>query len=437
MYEQYTLFEQNLRTPLADNVRPQTLNDYVGQQHLLGKGMPLRLAIENDNITSMLLWGPPGVGKTTLAKIIASSTKSIFKSISAVTSGIKDIKSIFEEATANRYMGKKTILFIDEIHRFNRSQQDVLLPYVENGTIVLIGATTENPSFEINSALLSRLTVYTLNTLNKTDIITILNNAINVLTKNSPNAIAIEEDCLNIIADYSNGDARSALNLLDNILSLYTGSSIITADYINQVFQNQLPIYSRNGDEHYNMISALHKSMRNSDYNAALYWLSRMLDSGENPTYIARRLIRFASEDIGLADPNALQQATLAFEASRYIGLPECDVNLAQAVVYLSLAPKSNSLYTAIESSKDIAKKTRQEVVPFHLRNASTSLMANLGYGAGYIYAHDTETKTSNMNCMPNNLKQLQFYYPSDQGNEIQVSERIKSLQQQKTETST
>ncbi|MDE5539988.1 MAG: replication-associated recombination protein A, partial [Bacilli bacterium] len=372
--------------PLAERMRPTCLDDFYGQEEIVGENSPIKRMIETDNISSMILWGPPGVGKTTIAKIIAKSTNSVFYELSATTTGVKEIKELTHSAKINRMNGKRTIVFVDEIHRFNKSQQDTFLPYVENGNIILIGATTENPSFEVNSALLSRTKVFTLSSLSCENLVKILKAAL----KKFYSDVTIDDDSLELIANINCGDARSTLNTLENIINISKKRKITKDDVLNYSNKKSF-IYDKNGEEHYNLISALHKSMRNSDPNAALYYLARMLEAGENPLYIARRLIRFASEDIGLADPNALTQAINAYQASHFIGVPECSVNLAQAVVYLSVTAKSNSLYKAYEKVKVDAIKTNNLKVPLNLRNAVTKLDLEMHYGEGYIYAHDEQ----------------------------------------------
>lgn len=427
---------QNIFKPLAEKMRPSTLDDFFGQREIVGEDSPIRKMIENDTITSMIFWGPPGVGKTTLAKIIANQTNSLFYELSAVTAGVKEIKEFIEIAKYNKSNGKKTIVFVDEIHRFNKSQQDAFLPHVENGNIILIGATTENPSFEVNSALLSRSKVYVLKCLSKADILGILKRALNENYEYLN--VIIDDECLNIIADISNGDARNALNTLEsviNIASLKKGKRIITKDNLENSLQSKVFLYDKNGEEHYNLISALHKSMRNSDPDAALYYLARMLEAGENPLYIARRLIRFSSEDVGLANPSALVQATSVYDACHYIGMPECNVNLAQLVVYLSLSPKSNSLYTAYMNVSKDAKRTMEEKVPLHLRNAVTKLDSELGNGKGYKYAHDYEDKITNMQCLPDSLKGKKYYYPTNSGSEKQFGAILKRVEQIKNKS--
>ena len=433
-FRQTTMFDgMQPPAPLADRVRPRTLAEFAGQQHLLGEGKILKTLIDSDNISSMIFWGPPGVGKTTLAMIIADLTKADFVTFSAVTSGIKEIKEVMLRAEDARRMGTKTILFIDEIHRFNKSQQDAFLPYVEKGSITLIGATTENPSFELNSALLSRCRVFVLNPLDTGDIVGLLKHAMSDERGFGSLKIEIAEDVLNMIAVYSNGDARTALNTLDLVVTGSRGSGdkvVITREAVEQAISKKTLLYDKNGEEHYNLISALHKSMRNSDCDASLYWLARMLESGEDPLYIARRVIRFASEDIGMADPRALEVAVAAYSAVHAIGVPECNVNLAQAVVYMATVPKSNALYTAYDAAKRDALSTIAEGVPLHLRNAPTKLMSELGYGKGYRYAHDFKEKTTDMQCLPDNLKDRQYYFPGDEGFERKVKEGLKFLKE-------
>ncbi|WP_315069140.1 replication-associated recombination protein A [uncultured Clostridium sp.] len=435
-FMQGSLFENMNKAPLADRVRPRTLDEYIGQDHILGKGKVLRQLIEADNITSMILWGPPGVGKTTLAMIIANRTNADFITFSAVTSGIKEIKEIMSKAEQGRMLGTRTVIFVDEIHRFNKAQQDAFLPHVEKGNIILIGATTENPSFEVNSALLSRSRVFVLNSLQKEDIIKLLKNVLKDERGYGNRNIDISEELLSLIALYSNGDARTALNVLEMAVmsgELKGRSTVISKEIVEGCIQKKALLYDKNGEEHYNLISALHKSMRNSDPDAAVYWLARMLEAGEEPLYIARRLIRFASEDIGLSDPKALELTIAVYNAVHYLGMPECNVNLTQAVVYLSVAPKSNALFKAYEKAKTDAQSTIAEGVPLHLRNAPTKLMAELGYGKGYRYAHDLDDKVVNMQCLPENLKARQYYNPTDQGLEKNIKERLELIKKLKS----
>ncbi|QVK16874.1 replication-associated recombination protein A [Mycoplasmatota bacterium] len=432
MYQKTSLFYNHDQTPLPDRVRPRNLSEIFGQDHLISEGKVLRKIIESDQVTSMILWGPPGVGKTTLAMIIANMTKANFINFSAVSSGIKEIKEVMLKAEQNRLLGIKTVLFIDEIHRFNKAQQDAFLPHVEKGNISLIGATTENPSFEVNSALLSRCHVFVLNPLNEKDITRLLKHILKDSRAFSNKKIKIDDELLSSIAAFSNGDARSALKILDmTVMSSSEDEGIIyiKKETVEECMQNKILLYDKSGEEHYNLISALHKSMRNSDPDAAVYWLARMLEGGENPLYIARRLIRFASEDIGLADPRALDITVSAYQASHFNGMPECNVNLTQAVVYLSLAPKSNALYLAYDKAKKDALNTLSEGVPYQLRNAPTKLMDSLGYGKNYTYAHDFENKITNMQCLPNNLKNQRYYEPTEQGLEKKFKDRLSYLQ--------
>ena len=415
--------------PLADRMRPETLEDYIGQEHLLGKGKILRQMLEKDMIPSMIFWGPPGVGKTTLARIIANRTQSNFVNFSAVTSGIREIKDIMKQADEGRIYGTRTLCFVDEIHRFNKAQQDAFLPYVEKGSITLIGATTENPSFEINAALLSRCKVFVLKELTATDLTAMLSHALRDARGFGRSTVHMEESLLSTIATFANGDARTALNTLEmavlNGEISSDGSITVTAETLEQCLGKKTLLYDKNGEEHYNLISALHKSMRNSDPDAAVYWLARMLEAGEDPLFIARRLIRFASEDIGLADCQALQIAVAAYQACHFNGMPECNLNLAQAVVYLSLAPRSNALYRAYETAKIDAKNQLAEPVPLNIRNAPTSLMEELHYGEGYTYAHDTEEKIARMTCLPESLKDRRYYLPTEEGTEKVWKERL------------
>ena len=429
--EQLSLFTQevSMSAPLASRLRPQTLDDYVGQGHLVGKGRVLRQMLDTDRISSMIFWGPPGVGKTTLARIIANMTHSSFIDFSAVTSGIKEIKEVMKRAEDSRMMGVKTIVFVDEIHRFNKAQQDAFLPYVEKGSIILIGATTENPSFEINSALLSRCKVFVLQALTEEDIRRLLHHALNDSKGLGNTPIHIEERLVNAIAVFANGDARTALNTLDmavlNGEIQPDGSIVVKEEVLEQCIGKKMLLYDRNGEEHYNLISALHKSMRNSDPDAAIYWLARMLEAGEDPLYIARRLVRFASEDVGIADSKALQVAVAAYQACHFNGMPECDVNLAHAVVYLSMAPKSNALYIGYGKAKADAAQMLAEPVPLQIRNGVTELMQELHYGEGYQYAHDTKEKLTDMECLPESLKGKEYYVPGDQGQEAAIKEKL------------
>lgn len=431
--QQQSIFDnRGFSNPLASRMRPQTLADYVGQQHLLGNGKILRQLIDQDQVSSMIFWGPPGVGKTTLARIIAGKTKADFVDFSAVTSGIKEIKEVMSKAENSRIMGEKTILFVDEIHRFNKAQQDAFLPFVEKGSIVLIGATTENPSFEINSALLSRCKVFVLQALSVDDLTCLLKKVLTDPKGFGYYEVEITDEMLSMIAGFANGDARIALNTLEMIIlnGDNDGEKItVTKGIIEQCTNKKSLLYDKNGDEHYNLISALHKSMRNSDVNAAIYWLARMLEAGENPLYVARRLIRFASEDIGMADSRALEIAVAAYQACHFIGMPECSVHLTHVVTHLSLAPKSNALYVAYEKAKKDASEMISEPVPLQIRNAPTKLMKELHYGEGYEYAHDTEDKLTMMQCLPDSLLDRQYYIPTTQGNEAKVKEWMDKIE--------
>ncbi len=419
--------------PLADRMRPRTLDEFIGQERLLGPGKPLRLQIESDSVSSMILWGPPGCGKTTLARLIARLTRSEFISFSAVLSGIKEIKQVMADAEHKSRTGHRTIVFVDEVHRFNKSQQDAFLPHVEAGHITFIGATTENPSFEVISPLLSRTKVYILEALPTPLIADLLRRALNDTERGLGNEnISATEDVLFRISSFANGDARSAYNTLDlaarSAQPDASGTRTITQSLLEDVLQRKLLRYDKSGEEHYNLISALHKSVRNSDPDAALYWLIRMLESGEDPLYLARRLVRMASEDIGLAEPNALAVTLAAKDAFDFLGSPEGNLALAQAAVYLSLAPKSNAVYTAYGEVQEDVSETEADPVPLHLRNAVTGLMKNVGYGHGYKYAHNYEEKVTDMSCLPENLSTRTYYRPTDQGFEQRLRQRLAEI---------
>ena len=403
----------------------------------MGPGKMLRQLIERDQISSMIFWGPPGVGKTTLASIIAGRTKADFINFSAVTSGIKEIREVMNQAENSRRMGIRTVLFVDEIHRFNKAQQDAFLPYVEKGSIILIGATTENPSFEINGALLSRCKVFVLKALEEKDLVKLLKQALKHPSGFGKQQVRITEDQLTAIAAFANGDARTALNTLEMAVlngEISPEGITVTDEGLAQCISRKSLLYDKTGEEHYNLISALHKSMRNSDPDAAIYWMCRMLEGGENPLYIARRLIRFASEDVGMADSNALQVAVAAYQACHFLGMPECDVHLTHAVTYLAMAPKSNALYTACEECKRDVRNHRAEPVPLWLRNAPTKLMKELDYGRGYQYAHDTSEKLTNMECLPESLRGREYYHPTGEGAEAAVSEKLEQVKAWKRE---
>lgn len=417
--------------PLAARLRPETLDEFVGQRQLIGEGKVLRRLIEADRISSMIFWGPPGVGKTTLARIIAHTTKSSFIDFSAVTSGIKEIRGVMQQAEENRRYGDRTIVFVDEIHRFNKAQQDAFLPFVEKGSIVLIGATTENPSFEVNGALLSRCKVFVLQAHTVEDITELLKRAIHDPRGFGNEKVIIDDDDLELIANFANGDARSALSTLEMVVLNGDATKkgiVVTKEIIEQCTSKKSLLYDKNGEEHYNLISALHKSMRNSDPDAAVYWLARMLEAGEDPLFIARRITRFAAEDVGLADPRALEIAIAAYQACHFIGMPECNVHLTEAAVYMALAPKSNAMESAYFAARDDAMKMLDEPVPLVIRNAPTRLMKNLGYGKGYQYAHDTKEKVTNMQCMPDSLIGRTYYHPTDQGFEPRFKTRMEEL---------
>jgi putative ATPase len=452
--------------PLADRMRPLTLDEYVGQEHLIGPGKPLRAQIERDDIGSLIFWGPPGTGKTTLAKIIASMTRAEFIEFSAVLSGIKEIKQVMAEAERARQYGTRTIVFVDEIHRFNKAQQDAFLPHVEKGNIRLIGATTENPSFEIISALLSRSRVYVLKPLTEEQIVLLLRRALEDTERGLGTMnLSASDDIFRQIAAYSSGDARSAYNVLEVAAALAldktrasrkespnaqlpesagkpgalaqvpSSAHEITTDIVQDALQKRVLLYDKAGEEHYNLISALHKSVRNSDPDASLYWLARMLEAGEDPLYIARRIVRMAVEDIGLADPNALAVCMAARDAVDFLGMPEGNLALAQAAVYLAVAPKSNALYTAYSDVQQDVERTAAEPVPLHLRNAPTGLMKNLGYGHGYQYAHDLEDKVADMQCLPDNLRDRHYYHPTNEGIEKRIRQRLEEIRAHRSDT--
>ncbi len=441
MMEQMSLFDdREVYNPLASRLRPDDLDGFVGQEHLLGKGKILRQLIEQDKIPSMIFWGPPGVGKTTLAGIIAHKTHAEFINFSAVTSGIKEIKEVMAQAENSRRMGIKTVVFVDEIHRFNKAQQDAFLPYVEKGSIILIGATTENPSFEINGALLSRCRVFVLQALTQENLSSLLKKALK-----SPKGLGyldvdIDDHMLDMIAQFAAGDARTALNTLEMAVTngeISADKTTVTMEVLKQCIGKKSFLYDKKGEEHYNIISALHKSMRNSDPDAAVYWLARMLEAGEDPLYVARRLIRFASEDVGMADSQALPLAVAAYQACHFLGMPECNVHLSHTVIYLSMAPKSNSAYAAYETAKEDAQATMAETVPLNIRNAPTKLMEELHYGEGYVYAHDTGEKMARMQCLPDALIDREYYHPNGQGKEPEIKRRLEQIRQWKSGQST
>ncbi len=424
--------EDLIGRPLADRMRPRTLDEYVGQEHILGPGKPLRAQIESGRLTSLILWGPPGSGKTTLASLVATRSHADFVPFSAVLSGIKEIKAVMADAEKARRMGRKTVLFIDEIHRFNKGQQDAFLPAVERGDVVLIGATTENPSFEVISALLSRTKVYTLAALSTADIALLLRRALQIPVRGLGELeLKVSPDLLDEIATGSNGDARSALNTLE-IAAELAKEGVIDSEAVAGALQRKVLLYDKSGEEHYNLISALHKSVRSSDPDAALYWLGRMMKAGEDRLYLVRRLVRMASEDIGLADPRAIEQAMACMQAVHFLGVPEGDLALAQLTIYLSTAAKSDATYQAMNRVNETIDTTVAEPVPLHLRNAPTGLMKQMGYAKGYQHAHKEEDAVTNMQCLPAGLSGTAFYQPSDRGFEQQIQERLAWIEARK-----
>ena len=433
--------ESQAGRPLADRMRPRTLDEFIGQEELLGPGKPLRVQIERDDLSSMLLWGPPGCGKTTLARIIAKSTRSDFIPFSAVLAGIKEIKEVMAKAEGARHYGMRTIVFVDEVHRFNRAQQDAFLPHVEAGNILLIGATTENPSFEVIAPLLSRMRVYVMRALTKDQIVGLLRRALADPVRGlGKENVTAPDDILDRMAILANGDARSAYNTLEALVMGTTldaeSRRVLSQARLEDVLQKKLLPYDKSGEEHFNLISALHKSVRNSEADASLYWLARMLESGEDPLYVARRLVRMANEDIGLAEPHAVQVALAAMQAFEFLGAPEGNLALAQAAVYLALAPKSNAVYTAYGDVRDDLQRTMAEPVPLHLRNAVTGLMKNIGYGKGYQYAHNAEEKVTDMTCLPESLADRVYYHPTDQGFEARIRQRLEEIRRIKSKAS-
>jgi putative ATPase len=418
--------ENSAGRPLAERLRPERLEDFVGQQHILGPGKPLRVQIERDRLQSLILWGPPGVGKTTLARLVARMTRAEFIPFSAVMSGIKEIKAVMADAERLRRSGRRTVVFVDEIHRFNKAQQDAFLPYVERGDIILIGATTENPSFEVISALLSRSKVYALRALTVPEIVTLLTRALKTLDLSAP------ETLLEQIAIFSNGDARTAYNILE-LASAVAHDGVIEPEAVESAIERKTLLYDKSGEEHFNLISALHKSIRSSDPDAALYWLARMLEAGEDRLYIARRLVRMAIEDIGLADPRALEQAMAAQQAAHFLGVPEGDQALAQVAIYLSVAPKSDAAYKALNKAMETVANSTAEPVPMQLRNAPTRSMKEWGYGEGYQHAHSFEDAMNTMECLPENLRGTIFYEPGSRGMEQRIAERLKEIRERRS----
>ncbi|MCD7806455.1 MAG: replication-associated recombination protein A [Lachnospiraceae bacterium] len=439
--EQMSLFDREVPQPLAARLRPGDLDEFVGQAHLLGKGKVLRRLIESDQVSSMIFWGPPGVGKTTLARIIANRTRAKFIDFSAVTSGIKEIRMVMQQAEDNRRYGERTIVFVDEIHRFNKAQQDAFLPFVEKGSIILIGATTENPSFEVNGALLSRCKVFVLQALSAEDITVLLNRALKDPRGFGDMQVEMAPELVEALANFANGDARTALSTLEMVVLngqiTEEGTTLVTRETLEQCTSKKSLLYDKKGEEHYNLISALHKSMRNSDPDAAVYWLARMLEAGEDPLYVARRVVRFASEDVGLADPQALTQAVAVYQACHFLGMPECNVHLTQAVIYMSMAPKSNAMEAAYNAAKVDAIEQIAEPVPLIIRNAPTNLMKELSYGEGYLYAHDYEEKLTAMQCLPDSLQGREYYQPTAQGQEARLKERLEEIKTWKKEHTT
>lgn len=431
-----TFFENEDTQPLAARMRPRTLEEFVGQKQLLGEGKVLRRIIESDRISSMIFWGPPGVGKTTLAKIIANMTKAEFITFSAVTSGVKEIREVMQRAEKSRRFGAKTIVFVDEIHRFNKAQQDAFLPFVEKGSIILIGATTENPSFEVNGALLSRCKVFVLQQLKQDELAELIQRTIKDERGFGDRKVVISDEMVDMIAGFANGDARTALSTLEMVVLNgdvgEDGTVTVTKETIEQCISKKSLLYDKSGEEHYNLISALHKSMRNSDPDAAVYWLARMLEAGEDPLYIARRVTRFASEDVGLADPKALEISIAAYQACHFIGMPECSVHLTEAVIYMAMAPKSNAMEVAYNNARVDALEQIAEPVPLNIRNGVTKLMRELDYGKGYQYAHDTKDKLTNMQCLPDSLLGREYYVPTDQGIESRYKERLEQIKEWK-----